>query len=121
MAIATPSVTEVRAVITTTKTDAEILLVIDDAVLILEDVPTTTAKTASVQKAIVKYVTAHLLSLDRSGALTSKAIGDASESFAVSQNAFGAGLLSTVYGQRAILFDNELRFVGAAKFLFEAF
>lgn len=107
MAVSLPSVEEVRAVITTTATDAQVEATIEDAALIVETCVASLDEAR--QKAIVKYVTAHLLSVNSSlasggsGALSSQSLGDASESYATA--ALGDGLFSTAYGKKAILFD----------------
>lgn len=108
MAIERPTVDDVRAIIGQSDlTDDQINSYIDDAILITENCIKNLSPNR--QKAILKYVVAHLLYttglLDdtNSVALTSRRLGDASETYARSE--LGKGLASSPYGQRAIELD----------------
>lgn len=60
------------------------------------------------QDEILKYVTGHLLAvghLRRSGPVTQRSLGDASQSFASSAMKPGKGLNATMWGQLAISLD----------------
>jgi len=108
MPLALPTLADVRAIIATSLTDGQLQAVIDDAGLIAEACPAVVGYPATRQAAIVKYITAHLLagsagSSAGSGAITQKALGDASESYAAGQ--FGMDLKSSQWGQKALLLD----------------
>lgn len=102
-----PSTDDVRAIIETSATDAQVQAAIDDAALIVEDCVEDLP--ADRQAAIIKYVAAHLLATNSSltsggaGAVTSSRLGDASESYATAP--LGTGLQGTEYGKRALMFD----------------
>ena len=119
MTIATPTVAEVRVVIVTALDDAGVQATIDDAALLVEVCPGVVSASEARQKAIVKWVTAHLLS-QRSGTagpLSSRSHGDASESYAAGFRTFGMALTSSFYGQQAIMLDDSgcLRTLGQVK------
>lgn len=105
---ATPTVAEVRLIITSAQGDDAIQSAIDDAGLLVE--PCVTAMADNRAKAIIKWVAAHLL-FSMSGAtgaaksLASKSLGDASESYA--RATLGDQLGGTTYGQQALLLDSN--------------
>lgn len=104
--VATPTVDEVRATITTSLTDAQIQLFIDDAVLVASQCASFLGFDASRQQAIVRWLTAHLLStvMNKGGGnLTAESLGDASKSYGTS--ALGKELRSTMYGNAALQLD----------------
>jgi hypothetical protein len=106
MAIALPTADDVRAIIETDKTDPQIEAIIADAALIAK--ACIADLDADVQKAIVKWLTAHLIASSASGIeggaqITSMKLGDASESYA--RASMGAGLAGTSYGQQALALD----------------
>jgi len=107
VALSTPSVADVRLIIDTPVSDAVITATIADAALIVGRCSAVANYGTDVQQAIIKYVTAHLLSI-RSGAapgpLTSKSLGDASESYGGGATS-GTQLAASAYGQQAILLD----------------
>lgn len=116
MAIERPETDDVRAVIQTTLTDDEIETIIDDAILIADTC--ISALPAARQKAILKWLTAHLVSSIKNfggGGVTSDKLGDASRTF--SSGHFGKQLASTSYGQQALLMDPNgcLARIGKAK------
>ena len=102
-----PTPTEVKTIIATSLDDASVQVFIDDAALIADQCPAVLSYPDDRQKAIVRWLTAHLIaSANRSsggGQLTSKALGDASESYAV--GTAGTELASTSYGRQAIALD----------------
>lgn len=102
---ATPSVAEVRAVITTTLGDEQVQARIDDAALIVDGCPAIVVMSDAQQKAIVKWVAAHLIasSTAEGAQVLSKKLGDASETY--SRASLGIGLAGTYYGQQALLLD----------------
>lgn len=104
--ISKPTPAEVRIIIETKLADPALQSVIDDAALFVEGCPKVTTYDDARQKAIVKWVTAHMLASTNasgSGALTAKSLGDASESYA--RPTLGVGLSGTTYGQQAIALD----------------
>jgi hypothetical protein len=119
----TPS--DVRLVIRLpdTVTDEEIQASIDDATLIVAQCSGVASLSADVQTAILKYVTAHLMSAlyGKSGVVTSETLGDASTTYASGGTMFGQQLDSTPYGQRALLLDSTgcLRRLGRMRPIFQ--
>lgn len=104
----TPSVADVRIVITTSLSDAGVQAMIDDAALIVEQCAAVVAASSAKQKAIVKWVAAHLIAGvpgSTAGQKTSKSIGDASETYASTQ--LGVNLSGSTYGQRALLLETS--------------
>jgi hypothetical protein len=95
----------VRVVIATALADPQLTALIGDAVLIAEGCPVVATYDATRQAAIVKWIAAHLVAQQsgKAGALTQKALGDASESYASA--AMGAQLAGSRYGQQAIALD----------------
>jgi hypothetical protein len=108
MAIATPTVSQVRTIITTELTDDQIESIIDDAVLMVENCVASLSE--SLQRAIVKWVSAHLiasLSVHTNGGagnITSESLGDASTSYSL-PTLKSDGLGTTTYGLQAIALD----------------
>lgn len=105
--VATPTPTEVRTIITTSLDDAALTVFIADAAMMVDQCPKVAAYPDAQQKAIVRWVTAHLIAVTAQGGvagqLTSKSLGDASESYA--SGAVGSDLKSSPYGQQAIALD----------------
>lgn len=109
MAIAKPTVDEVRAIITTRLADEQVQMYIDDAALMVQGCVALLDE--DTQRAIVKWWTAHLIaSAGRaagggggSGAMVSRKLGDASTTWA--RGSLGAGAASTYYGQQAMMLD----------------
>lgn len=101
--VTNPTATDVRAIISTSLTDDQLDSLISDAALIAGDCILSLDEAR--QTAIIKWLAAHLIvsTAGSRGALTSKKMGDASESYAAPQ--LGSGLRSTVYGQRALDLD----------------
>lgn len=102
--IAVPTADDVRVVVKTALTDIQIDSVIQDAKLLarrcIESLDSET------QTAILKWLTAHLISAIKSkggGTLTSDALGDASQSYSTVN--LGKQLGSSAYGQNALLLD----------------
>lgn len=100
------TIADVRLIIATTASDAQVQVAINDVGLMaakclskISDEPT--------RDAVQKYLAAHLLAttIDSSGAgiTTSSSLGDASDSYA--STSFGKGLRSSQYGQMAISID----------------
>lgn len=101
-----PTPTEVRVIITTPLDDTSVQVFIDDAAMIADQCPKVATYPIAQQKAIVRWLTAHLLANANKGAagqLTSKSLGDASESYA--SGSAGVDLASTSYGKQAIALD----------------
>lgn len=105
MAIARPTPEQVRTLVQTTLTDEQIEGVIDDAVLLAG--PCIENLGEDRQRAIVKYIAAHLIATTgrggESSTLTSRKLGDASRSYARAQ--LGRDLAGTALGQQAIMLD----------------
>lgn len=107
-AICQPDTAEVRLIIETGLTDAQIQALIDDAALLVEGCIADLE--CSRQAAIIKWTTAHLISNLSSGTggttgvITGESLGDASVSYA-KPSLVGEGLKSTTYGQQAIALD----------------
>lgn len=103
-----PTVASVRVLISTTLTDEQIQEIMLDAHAMtarcIDSLPEAT------KKAIVKYVTAHIISgipgassMTGTGAVSSESLGDASISFATRE--MGSDLKGTTFGQTAIALD----------------
>lgn len=110
MSVTTPTVAAVKAIIATgTMTDDEVQAFIDDAALVAEGVPGVVALGATRQAAVVKWMTAHLISQKdgKGGQLTAKSLGDASESYTSPSSASAIFLQSTRYGQQACMLDTS--------------
>lgn len=106
MALATPTASEVRLTITTTLSDDAVAQFVDDAVLIAEQCSSIATFSESKQKAIIRYLAAHLIAMnDASARKISESMGDASESF--STPVLGDALRGTTYGQQAITLDSS--------------
>ena len=106
MALSTPTTSEVRLTITTELSDDAVAQFVADAVLMAE--PCTVIETFSEakQKAIIRFLAAHLIAIsDASARLSSEKMGDASESY--STPVLGDNLKGTTYGQQAISLDSS--------------
>lgn len=115
-----PTATEVKAIIATSFSDALVTELIEDAVLIAEACPALVSSSAAKQKAVVRWISCHLISLSSSGQRSQEAIGDASESYTSNSANFGEGLKGTVYGQRALLLEPSLIRSTSKKTLFRS-
>lgn len=106
-----PLPADVRAIFATTAEDATIQANIDDAALVAEQCPAIVAASSAKQKSIIKWLTAHMMSMTGasvskgSGVVTSDSMGDAARSYAAPT--MGANLQGTSYGQRALLLDDS--------------
>ena len=103
-----PTAAEVRAIISLplTVVDATIDAMVDAAVLLASNCAGVVSATPELQKEILRWIAAHLLStFARSGAVTQQSLGDASESYASGSLVLGEGLRGSWYGQQAILLD----------------
>ena len=97
-----PTVSEVRAIVDTSRSDIDVHGVISDASLLVEG--HIGALSEDRQKAIIKWVAAHLLtSTNDNGIPTSESLGDASESY--DRAPLGEFLKGTTYGQQALALD----------------
>ena len=100
-----PTVAEVRQIITTGLSDADIGAIIEDAALIVG--PCIEGMAEDRAKAIIKYATADLIAStvasSGGGARTAKALGDASESYA--SGGTGAEFGKSAYWSKALLLD----------------
>ena len=103
-----PTVASVRTLITTSLSDAQVAEIMEDAYAMtarcIDSLPDAT------KKAIVKYVTAHIISgipgassMTGSGAVTSESLGDASISFA--SRTMGSDLRGSTFGEAALALD----------------
>lgn len=119
--MSTPSVEQVRAVISTSMCDNDVALAIADAELIVRGC--VDGLDPDVAAAIVKYAAADLISAvigsKGRGTLTAKALGDASESYA--SGGAGAEFGKSAYWQRALMLDPNgcLHKLGRRPALFE--
>lgn len=107
MALTTPTATEVKAIIATTLSDAAVDAFIADALLLVEDCPAVELVSTNKQKAIIKYLAAHLIvcSNPKLATVTQQSLGDASESYAAAP--VGNDLRSTQYGSQALLLETS--------------
>lgn len=107
MSLTQPSVAAVRAIITTTLTDEQVQSFIDDAALMAEGCECLSGLASERQAAIVKYMTAHLISMQsgKGGIVTAEKMGSASKSYATGTAGADMMLSSSRYGQQAILLD----------------
>lgn len=110
MAIEKPTAADVQLIISAT--DAQANAAIEDAALIAEHC--VACLSADRQKAIIKYLAAHLIASTNSGASkTSSKLGDAQDSYARAQ--LGDALKGTTYGQQAIALDPSGCLLGLGK------
>lgn len=125
MSLTSPTTAAVRTAIElkATVTDADIQVFIDDAVLLAEQCASVAAMSATKQAAVIKWITAHLMSFrfGAAGGVASETLGDASRSYAVGSRTYGNDLTSSFYGQQAILLDSTgcLKRLGRDKITFQ--
>lgn len=108
MSITLPTAAQVRALISTSKTDLEIDDVVAYAGEFASNCSSVLAMSTTMQAQIVAYLTAHFLSIQAGtgGVIQSEALGDASRSYAIApQRTGGNALAATRYGQQAMLLD----------------
>lgn len=101
MAISLPEASDVIALTGTKLPEPVVEAIINDAALMAYDC--LADQSEEMQIAVVKWLAAHLVSMaggGSSGMLTSRRLGDASKTYAVS--ASGDGLKGTVYGRQVI-------------------
>ena len=99
-----PTTDDVRAIITTLRTDTQVEVFIDTAILIAEDVLGSSGYSDGRIKAIHTWLAAHLLaSTKEEGVLSSESVGDAS--FSYHRANLGMALRGTTYGQQALMLD----------------
>lgn len=100
-----PTPAEVRQIIATGLSDADIAAIIEDAALIVG--PCVASLDEDRAKAIIKYVAADLIAAtiasSGGGARTAKALGDASESYA--SGGPGVEFGKSTYWTRALMLD----------------
>lgn len=104
MAVQTPDVAAVRAVITTRLSDTDIEAIIADAVLIAERCIKNLE--GDRQERILVYIAAHLIAsiaTAAGGTISSDRLGDASRTYSVAH--LGKQMASTSYGQTAMFLD----------------
>lgn len=90
--------------------DSVISAFITTATLVASGCTKIAEGSAELQKEIIKWLTAHYLSLGhlvRSGPIIQRSLGDASESYSAPSSVGGAGFMATMYGQQAILLDTS--------------
>jgi len=105
MALAKPTAAEVIALHDAGFASAVVESIIDDAALLADNM-CTQAYDAARQKAIVKWLAAHMIaSTNNGGVLASESLGSASDSY--HRASLGEGLKGTVYGQQVLLLDNN--------------
>lgn len=122
--VCVPTADEVRAILATSLTDAAIESIIEDAELMVEDC--IASMTCQRKTAIIKWVTAHLISSTSSGTsggtgvITSDSLGDASRTYA-KPTLGSTGLFGSTYGQQAMALDPNgcLASLGMRKTLFK--
>lgn len=93
--------TEVKAILTTSLTDAQVDVYIDIANQIVTDNVTCGLGDAALEE-IERWLTAHLIAFTRSRMAKSEKIGEASITY---NGVFGSGLDATPYGQTVKLLD----------------
>lgn len=100
-----PTPAEVRQIIATGLSDADIAAIIEDAALVVGECVASLDEDRA--KAIIKYVTADIIastvSTSGGGPRTAKALGDASESY--SSGGIGQEFGKSAYWSRAMLLD----------------
>ena len=121
MTTASPTAGAVRLVISlpSSISDSDIDEFILDAVAVADQCPGVASLSEAVQKSIVKYITAHLLSqrYGGGGSVSQESLGDASKSYSVATPVSATGLESSSYGRQALLLDSTgcLARLGRAK------
>ena len=105
MALALPTATDVRVVITTDLTDPQIDSIIADASLAVESCAALATYTSARQQAIIKWVAAHFINFinGQGGAISLNVLGSSSVAYANAM--LGDGLKSSAYGQQALALD----------------
>jgi hypothetical protein len=105
MAVELPTVADVRAVYTTAQTNEQIQAAINDAAMLVA--ACVIPLDADRQAAIIKYVAADLLVTTMAsagkGMLTSRSLGDASESWSLGSSVSTMG--KSAYWPRALMLD----------------
>jgi hypothetical protein len=99
------SVADVRAVLETSLTDAQVTTWIDIASNVIDRYATICTSASDATLAILeKLLTAHYIvaTVDRSKTVTSRSFGDSSESY---MSAGGEGLKASPYGQQLLMAD----------------
>ncbi len=104
MSLTPPSVADVRLIITSPLTDAQIQALINDTVVLCGLCSVIEGYPSDRQAIIIKLMVAHFMTLNSGkGARTSKSLGDASEAYVAIPVTWAAG--STSYGQQALMFE----------------
>lgn len=104
MAIQKPTATEVKEIVSTSKSDAVVSSMIEDAALMAEKC--ITSLDGDRQEAILRYLTAHMIVISDgggAGAVVSEKLGDAQRNY--SAVPLGESLRSSGFGQQAIALD----------------
>lgn len=102
--VTTPTIAEVKEIITTDLADGVITNLIAETALMVEGC--VSGLSSDRQEAIVKWVTAHtiyMLDQKGGGTVTSKKLGDAQTNYAALP--LGQGLKGSFYGQQALNLD----------------
>ena len=96
---------EVKAIITTVKTDDEVENFITPANLIVTDVLTGSGHSAALLKEIEKWLSAHFVAIDdKSARIVEEKAGDATNKY---EGRTGMRLNFTRYGQQVLLLDTS--------------
>lgn len=121
MAVSKPTAAQVKSVIQTSLSDSDIDAFMDDAVLIVEQCASIASGSESLQKSVVKWVTAHLINFAEAngGVVSMKVLGSATEAYANAP--MGEFLKSSVYGMQALMMDRTgcLAKIGQTRSFFE--
>ncbi|QDP55372.1 MAG: hypothetical protein Tp176DCM1853251_56 [Prokaryotic dsDNA virus sp.] len=112
-----PTASEVIAITGTAMSEALVSALIDDAALVVADSTCFSGYSDEKQTAIIKWLAAHIVASTgpgaKTGALTSRKLGDAQQSFA--RATMGEGLRGTLYGQQALALDTNGCLAGIGK------
>lgn len=107
MSLTLPTADDVRVIMTTTLTDTQIDSVILEAEAFAAACPAIESASAIIQASILKWITAHMISVitGAGGVVTAEALGDASKSYAAPMQTRGNGLNATRFGQMALMLE----------------
>lgn len=117
-----PTVTQVRAIINTTRADAQVEMYIDGAIIMVETPLAGSSYSNARKLEIHRWIAAHLIaSTSEEGVLASDSLGAASQSYARAE--LEMFLKGTTYGQQALMFDEDslLAGLGRARASIQAF
>lgn len=111
MAISKPTAQSVINITGTALTESVVSSIIDDAELMAKECIKN--EDSDKQEAVLRWLSAHLVTVSQGGTLISDKLGDASQSYSAGE--LGDGLKSTMFGQQAIALSPCISRLGRSK------